>query len=167
MIDINLSRERQTYSKMFNPKKSVADYVKKKDEKESDKIVIKSTEEKELEAELAEIQKEVNILVQTKIADFSFEVKGDWKTRYFPEISDIQNIVEKTIETYKILKKAGQFKEMALVKEKVKETMYAREHLKLVMNLDFDKPTEKLRDMAKTNNIDLNDPQTIEEFKKI
>jgi hypothetical protein len=27
MIDINLSRERQTYAKMFNPKKSVADYV--------------------------------------------------------------------------------------------------------------------------------------------
>lgn len=53
MIDLNLSRERQTYSKMFNPKKSVADYVKKKDEKESDKIVIKSTEEKEFESELA------------------------------------------------------------------------------------------------------------------
>ena len=53
MIDLNLSRERQTYSKMFNPKKSVAEYVKKKDEKESDKIVIKSTEEKEFESELA------------------------------------------------------------------------------------------------------------------
>lgn len=60
MIDINLARERKTYSKMFNPKKSVADYVKKKDEKESDKIVIKSSEEKELEAELDKIQKEVD-----------------------------------------------------------------------------------------------------------
>ena len=60
MIDINLARERKTYSKMFNPKKSVADYVKKKDEKESDKIVIKSSEEKELEAELEKIQKEVD-----------------------------------------------------------------------------------------------------------
>lgn len=107
MIDLNLSRERQTYSKMFNPKKSVAEYVKKKDEKESDKIVIKSTEEKEFESELALIQKDVDLLVQTKINDFSFEVKPDWRTNYFPEISDIQNIVEKTIETYKILKKAG------------------------------------------------------------
>lgn len=55
MIDINLKRERLTYSKMFNPKKSVADFVKRKDEKESDKIVIKSTEDKELESELAVI----------------------------------------------------------------------------------------------------------------
>lgn len=38
---------------------------------------------------------------------------------------------------------------MALVKEKIKETMYAREHLRLVMNLDFDKPTPKLIEMAK------------------
>ena len=52
MIDLNLSRERNTYSKMFNPKKSVADYVIKKDEKEDkagNKIVIKNSEEKELE----------------------------------------------------------------------------------------------------------------------
>ena len=56
---------------------------------------------------------------------------------------------------------------MALVKEKIKETMYAREHLRLVMNLDFTKPTQKLREMAATNKIDLNDPDTIAEFKKI
>jgi len=89
MIDLNLSRERKTYSKMFNPKKSVADYVKKKDEKESDKIIIKNSEEKELEAELNVIENEVYDMVKDKMSDFSFEIKPDWKTAYFPEISDI------------------------------------------------------------------------------
>ena len=59
MIEVNLGRERKTYSKMFNPKKSVADFVKKKDERESDKIVIKTSEEKEFEKEMAVIDKEV------------------------------------------------------------------------------------------------------------
>ena len=92
MIDLNLSRERNNYSKMFNPKKSVADYVIKKDEKEDkagNKIVIKNSEEKELEEELAVIEKEVHDMVVDKIKDFSFEIKPDWKTVYFPEITDV------------------------------------------------------------------------------
>jgi len=35
------------------------------------------------------------------------------------------------------------------------------------MNLDFSKPTAKLRDMARKNNIDLGDPTVIEEFRRI
>lgn len=53
------------------------------------------------------------------------------------------------------------------MKAKIKETKYAKQHLKLVMNLDFNKPTPKMIEMAKTNNIDLNDPKVLEEFKKI
>lgn len=45
-----------------------------------------------------------------------------------------------------------------MIREKIKESMYAREHLRLVMNLDFNKPTQKMLDMAKKNNIDVNDP---------
>jgi hypothetical protein len=56
---------------------------------------------------------------------------------------------------------------MKLVRDKIKETMYAREHLRLVMNLDFTKPTEKMLEMAKKNNINCNDPAVIAEFKKI
>jgi hypothetical protein len=35
------------------------------------------------------------------------------------------------------------------------------------MNLDFTKPTAKLIDMAQKNNIDLTDPNVIEEFQRI
>ena len=54
-----------------------------------------------------------------------------------------------------------------MIKDKIKETKYAKEHLKLVMNLDFTKPTQKMIDMAQTNNININDPIIINEFKKI
>ena len=61
----------------------------------------------------------------------------------------MQVIVDKTIESYRIFKKAGKFEDAAQMKEKIKETKYAKEHLKLVMNLDFEKPTEKMVKMAK------------------
>ena len=35
------------------------------------------------------------------------------------------------------------------------------------MNLDFSRPTEKMRALAKEHNIDLTDPHVIKEFKKI
>lgn len=35
------------------------------------------------------------------------------------------------------------------------------------MNLDFTKPTEKMRKLAVEHKIDLNDPNVINEFKKI
>jgi cation transport ATPase len=50
---------------------------------------------------------------------------------------------------------------------KILEAMFAKEHLSHVMNLDFTKPKQKMKDMATKNNIDLNDPAVIEEFKKI
>lgn len=44
---------------------------------------------------------------------------------------------------------------------------FAREHLIRVMNMDFGKPTQKMRDMATQAGIDLKDPKVIEEFKII
>ena len=35
------------------------------------------------------------------------------------------------------------------------------------MNLDLKKPTAKLREMARKNNIDLTEPSVIEEFRRI
>ena len=92
-------------------------------------------------------------MVEVKKRDFSFEVKDDWKTFHIPEVDDVDNIVNNTIETYRILKKAGKFKEADMMKTKIKETKYAKEHLKLVMNLDFKRPTAKMIKMAKANNI--------------
>jgi hypothetical protein len=129
---------------MFNPKTSVSEFVSKTS-KGSDFLKFKSSEEKEFEIELKIIDDQVEVMAQEKIKDFSFELKTDWRDSYFPEYTDVQVIVDKTIESYRILKKAGQFKEAAMMKEKIKETKYAKEHLKLVMNLDFTKPTEKMK----------------------
>ena len=145
---MNFKRERETYAKMFNPKTSVTDFVKK-NTKDIDILKFKTSEEKEFEDELSKMEEEVEVMVQDKIKDFSFELKPDWRDSYFPEYNDVQVIVDKTIESYRILKKAGQFKEASMMKEKIKETKYAKEHLKLVMNLDFTKPTEKMKEMAR------------------
>jgi len=53
------------------------------------------------------------------------------------------------------------------MKEKIKETKYAKEHLRMVVNLDFTKPTEKMRELARKNNIKCDDPKVLAEFKKI
>ena len=44
---------------------------------------------------------------------------------------------------------------------------FAREHLIRVMNMDFDRPTQKMKDIAEQANINLKDPKVLEEFKVI
>ena len=76
-------------------------------------------------------------------------------------------MIDKAEESYKLFKKAGRIKEAKMIKKKIEETRYAKEHLLHVMNLDFTKPTEKMRKLAIEHNIDLTDPIVIKEFKKI
>jgi hypothetical protein len=57
--------------------------------------------------------------------------------------------------------------EAAEVREKVKEMKFAQQHLVQVMNLDFNKPTPKMQNMAKEANIDLKDSRVLLEFKLI
>lgn len=76
-----------------------------------------------------------------RIKDFSFAIKSGWESTRFPELNDIEHIVNESIETYRLLKKGGKFKEADMCKMKIKESMYAANHLKLVMNMDFDKPS--------------------------
>lgn len=106
-------------------------------------------------------------MIHEKLEEFSFEVKDDWHECNLPEVGDLQEIIDSTIESYKMLIKAGKIKEAHMVLEKVKDTMYAKEHLKLVMGMDFSRPTAKMIELAKENNIDLNDPNVIQEFRKI
>ena len=77
-----------------------------------------------------------------RIKDFSFAIKDGWQTSQFPELEDIQHIVNESIETYRLLKKGGKFKEADMCKGKIKESMYAQNHLRMVMNMDFDRPSE-------------------------
>lgn len=76
-------------------------------------------------------------------------------------------MIDKAEESYKLFRRTGRGKEAKMIRLKLEEALFAKEHLFHVMNLDFSKPTSKLREMARKNKIDLNDPQVIEEFKRI
>ena len=88
-------------------------------------------------------------MTEAKIKDLSFEVKPEWRAYHIPEVDDVSVIIDKSIESYLILKKAGKHQEALEMRDKIRETKYAKVHLKLVMNLDFDKPTPKLVTLAK------------------
>ena len=76
-------------------------------------------------------------------------------------------MIDKAEESYRLFKKTGRISEAKLIKQKLIEALYAKEHLKLVMNMDFSRPTPRMIQMAVKNNIDLSDPLVIEEFRKI
>ena len=78
--------------------------------------------------------------------EFSFEVAEEKK--HYPEIDDIQEMIDKAEESYKLFKKTGRVKEAKLIKKKLEEARFAKEHFTMVMNLDFSKPTKKMREMA-------------------
>ena len=106
-------------------------------------------------------------MAEIRIKDMSFEVLPGWEKQNYPECDDVQCLVDKTVESYWILKKAGKFKDAKEMRGKIIETMYAKEHLKIVMNMNFQRPTEKMRKLAKEHNIDVTNPAFIEDFMKI
>jgi hypothetical protein len=124
-------------------------------------------EDLEYEKERAKMELRVREQMQAKIHDFSFEVLPVGQRNHFPELEDLQGMIDKAEESFRLFKKTGRGKEAKMVKQKLEEALFAKEHLYHVMNLDFSRPTQKLRDMAIKNNIDLRDPTVIEEFKRI
>jgi hypothetical protein len=82
-------------------------------------------------------------------------------------MDDLQAMIDRAEESYRLFKKTGRGKEAKVVRQKLEEAIFAKEHLYHVMNLDFSRPTEKLKEMARKNNIDLGDAQVIEEFRRI
>jgi len=50
-------------------------------------------------------------------------------------------MIDKAEESYKLFKKTGRMKEAKMIKSKLVEAKFAKEHLIHVMNLDFSKPT--------------------------
>ena len=87
--------------------------------------------------------------------------------QHYPEMDDLQSMIDRAEESYRLFKKTGRGKEAKVVRQKLEEAIFAKEHLYHVMNLDFSRPTEKLKEMARKNNIDLGDAQVIEEFRRI
>lgn len=62
LIDVNRKREKETYSKMFNSKKSISDYVEHKSLKEP--IAYKTMEDKEYEKEKIKMEKKVKKMME-------------------------------------------------------------------------------------------------------
>lgn len=88
LIDINCKREQETYSKMFNPKTSVTEFIKRTT-KGMDALKFKTEDEKEFEKELERIDLEVADMVTTKMAEFSFEIDPNMSVTEIPELEDI------------------------------------------------------------------------------
>lgn len=114
---------------------------------------------------MEKLDREVDYLVKKKIKSLSFEIKN--KLVSCPEVETLADVIEKSIENYSIARKMGKMEEAKLYITHVKQMKFAKEHLLRVMNMDFDKPTKKLKKMAEGANIDLNDPKVIAEFKVI
>ena len=110
------------------------------------------------------MDRQVEKLLKKKM-DLSFEVYEEKK--HFTEIDDVQDMIDKCTENYRLFKKAGKLREAKVLKAKIQETKYAKEHLIKIMNLDFSRPTQKMKDLAVKSGINLTDPLVINEFKKI
>jgi Fe2+ transport system protein B len=78
-------------------------------------------------------------MMEQKLTEFSFEVATEKK--HFKELDDIQEMIDKAEESYKLFKKTGRISEAKMIKKKLEEAWYAKEHLRHVMNLDFSRPT--------------------------
>lgn len=57
-------------------------------------------------------------------------------------------MIDKAEESYKLFKKTGRISEAKMIKKKLEEARFAKEHFNLVMNLDFSRPTGKMLEMA-------------------
>lgn len=121
----------------------------------------------EWERERAKIEQKVKAQMAVKCQEFSFEVLPEAERSHFPEMDDLQAMIDKAEESYRLFRRTGRGKEAKMVRQKLEEAIFAKEHLFHVMNLDFSKPTGKLIEMARKNNIDLNDSQVVEEFRRI
>lgn len=89
LVNVNRKREKDTYGKMFQKTKSVADWVDK------NKVVepkMKTLEDLEEEEENKELELKVKKYMETKKMEFSFEVSEDKK--HFKEVDDLQEMVE-------------------------------------------------------------------------
>lgn len=104
-------------------------------------------------------------MIAKKRLELSFEVKEELE--FHPEFDKIGDLIQQAIQSYILLRKVGKFEEAQDVKLKIKEMKFAQKNIYLVMNLDFDKPSAKMIQMAKDANVDLKDKRMLEEFKSV
>ena len=85
----------------------------------------------------------------------------------FPELDKVTELIQVAIENYTMFKKLGKHKDAIDMKARIKELKFSREHLNLVLNLDFNRPSKKLIELAKAAHVDLKDENMLEEFKLV
>ena len=95
---------------------------------------------------MQKIDREVDFLIIRKVKEFSFHIKD--QLEHFPEIDQLIEIIDKNIEEYRLAKKFGQLEKAKIYKVTIREMKFAKEHLIRVMNMDFSRPTQKMKDMA-------------------
>lgn len=62
------------------------------------------------------MEERVKEQMRQKVKDFSFEVLPEEKRRHFPEMIDLNEMIEKAEESYKIFRRTGRGKEAKVVK---------------------------------------------------
>lgn len=86
---------------------------------------------------------------------------------YYPDLDKVEDLILQAIKSYGVLRKIGKHQEADDVRAKIKEMKFAQKHLHLVMNLDFNRPSPKMLELAKEANIDLKNEQMVQEFKLV
>jgi hypothetical protein len=85
----------------------------------------------------------------------------------YPELDKVTELIQIAIDNYLVYQKLGKHLEAEDMRSKVKEMKFSKEHLNLVLNLDFNRPSKKLIELAKAAHVDLKDANMLEEFKLV
>ena len=88
---------------------------------------------------MQKIDREVEILINKKVKEFSFHIKEELE--HYPEIDTLQSIIQSNIDNYKMSKKFGRLDNAKIYKITIQEIKFAKQHLIRVMNMDFTRPT--------------------------
>ena len=105
LLSVNVKREDTTYKNMFIRKatdESVNDYVEKEAKKAAK---FKSIEDQLFDREMAEIDEKVMAEANEKKKGFSFEISDNHVD--YPEVDELQKMIDKALENYRFLNKMG------------------------------------------------------------
>ena len=64
-------------------------------------------------------------MIEKKKVEFSFEVKEESQRQSFPEIEEVQELIDKAAENYELLRSLGNFKEAKSCLEKLRDIKFA------------------------------------------
>jgi hypothetical protein len=114
---------------------------------------------------MLKIDQNVSKMIWKTRGTLNFEVRDT--IEHNKDVEEMTTLVDNTINAYKKHRKAGQLKQAKSMKKKLAEAKFQREHLIMVMNLDFTKPTDKMIQIAEKTKINLEDERILDEFRFI